>query len=399
MKNIFKTITLSAICALIISIYQPVVAVSDPPNIIYLPAILRDYDPYWQFGDPVKVPIQPAAFSTPYIIVDSMGRPHILLDAFGGEKTFLYHTYLTEQGWSAAAPIAQTLGRSQLLHPPVAGKQNDIHLVWYNALNFGGPYRILYAKWNGVSWEPEIELLGDGKSIYIDGMVRLDPSGALHVAYVDTDGLFYTRIYYQVWNGNAFSAREIVERPKNGSNIWLDTTGGIHFFGDVYPDTVLYSYWKEGAFRQLETAVPGKLNYRKGFLDALNNYHLVQTKSIPVPGGNVNGVTHQCLTSDLRWTAEQVLSGPANVNSSAFAFDDRMQYITAWSQENHQTVTAYLWDGCENSGKRQIALPAVDDRYGWGEFLGIAKNAQAGKLCLLSKEKYRSDRVLVICSR
>lgn len=379
--------------------YRPASADAGGTNFLFLPLLTKDYDPLWQFQSPVKVVLQPLTLTTPFLIIDSSGRLHILWDTYSGDKTFIYHTYLTDQGWTDAAPVAQTLGRSKLLNPPVAGAQNDIHLVWYNELNLGGPYRILYAKWDGTQWGSEIELIGQGKSSSVNGMVRLDNNGMPHVAYIDSDGLFTTSIFYQFWTGTGFSPSQKINRPNYGSNIWLDTSGGICLYGDMYPDKVIYSYWKAGTFVDLERAITGQLSYRKGFLDGQNNYHLAKISSVPVPGGNVTGIYHQCLKNDLTWSPEVILSGEVGVNNTVLAFDEKMEYITAWSQNDRQTIVINFWNGCECLGKKELPLPPVEDSYGWGDLIQVAKSAQAGKICMLSKEKYMSSNFLLLCSQ
>ena len=367
-------------------------------NTIYLPMVLKDYDPNWILGQPIKVQLSPTPLTTPYLVVDSFGRPHLLWATWPGSSAFIYHIYLTDQGWTNPAPIAPTLGNSKLLNPPIAGKNNDLYFVWYNALNLGGPYRIMYAAWNGSSWGPEVELLGNGPSIYINGMTRLDSQGVPNVAFLNTDGAFTSNYYHQKWTGTGFSAKQTIQELDNVSTVWLDSDGGIRFFGDDYfENSIHYSYWKNGAFSVNNKTVLGKLGYRDALLDGQNNLHLTRLASVPVPGGNVSGLYHQCLKSDLTWDSEQVLSGQNNILDYSVSFDENISPVMAWTHGDNQTITAQFWNGCQISKQKELALPTLPAGSKWGHFSGVSSNSQAVKTCFMSKDLYSSDTFWLEC--
>lgn len=368
-------------------------------NALYLPFVVKDFDTSWQFYDPIKVQLQPVPLSSPYLVIDSSERPHILWETYSSEKAFIYHTYLTDQGWTTPTPIANTLGRSKLHTPPVVGSHNDIYFVWYNELNLGGPYRIMYAAWDGTQWGPEYELIGQGSSIYIRGMTRLDKQGIPTVAFIDTDGAFSSNVYYQRWNGTGFSNREWIKKPSYASLIGLDTSNGVRFFGDDYLNgSIRYSLWKEGQFVVDNRSIPGKISPRSTFLDGTNNLHLYRSASVPVPGGNVTGIYHQCLKNDFSWSPEVVLSGEAYIQKYVVAFDEEVNPLIAWSTNNNQTLNLTIWNGCSLVKQRALSLPSLPDSYGWGEFVTVARNAKTGKVCFLSKEKYSSTSFVLTCT-
>lgn len=368
-------------------------------NTLYLPLVAKDFDTSWQFYDPIKVQLQPVPSSNPYLVIDSSKRPHILWDTYSGEKAFIYHTYLTDQGWTTPAPIANTLGRSKLLNPPVVGSHNDIYFVWHNDLNLGGPYRILYAAWDGTQWGPEYELIGQGSSSSINGMTRLDKQGIPTVAFIESDGFFSSNLYYQGWTGSGFSNRELIKKPTYATAAWLDTSNGVRLFGDdSLNGSIRYSYWKGGRFIVDNQAIPGKISPRYTFLDGTNNLHLYRSASVPVPGGNVTGIYHQCLKNDLSWSPEVVLSGEAYIQKYVVAFDEQVNPLIAWSTNSSQTLTLTIWNGCSLIKQRVLSLPPLPSSYGWGDFVTVARNAKTGKVCFLSKEKYSSTSFVLTCT-
>ena len=92
------------------------------PQQVFIPMVYKDYDPTWQWEPLKEVTLTPTPYSTTTAI-DLNGKPHIFWDTWGGSNAFIYHRYQTEGGWSDPEAIAQTLGTSDLLAPPVAGER------------------------------------------------------------------------------------------------------------------------------------------------------------------------------------------------------------------------------------------------------------------------------------
>jgi len=74
-------------------------------------------------------------------------------------------------------------------------------------------------------------------------------------------------------------------------------------------ESTIYSIWEDGQFQALNKSLAGSLNARDTLLDYTNKLHLFDWKQVPVIGGAVYGVTHQCLDNSLAWDAKTVPSG------------------------------------------------------------------------------------------
>ena len=128
-------------------------------HVLYLPLLQNGYDPSWQWKPTEMVSVSPTPFDNPFLAIDHAGRVHVFWDTWPTSgAAFIYHTYQTANGWSPPAPVANTLGISKLLIPPVVTPDGRIHLVWYNELAFGGPYRLMYASFDGSQGSPEEEM-------------------------------------------------------------------------------------------------------------------------------------------------------------------------------------------------------------------------------------------------
>ncbi len=76
-----------------------------------------------------------------------------------------------------------------------------------------------------------------------------------------------------------------------------------------------FSYWKDSAFLVKDLDIGGDVDYRSGIIDGQKNIFLYHTGSVPVPGGNVTGLSQQCLTANHVWQPELVVSGQNQVSA------------------------------------------------------------------------------------
>lgn len=373
------------------------------PLPIYLPHITQGYDYGFILEDPIAVELQPWPFSDPYLVVDSSGRPHILWDTYSSYPQFIYHTNLNMDGWTTPQPIAQTLGVSKLMYPPVPGNEEDIHFVWHNTIrNPGALYRIMYNSWNGLEWGEEVELLGDSQYSEIFGQVRLNEQGIPNVIYSKAN-LISSDLFIQHGNGTDFSARIQIDWPTNSNSskiVQLDNSGGVRFYwDDIWYEISHFAYWKNGGYATPDQAIYGRFQSRKSVLDQENNLHLFRSGYVSTPGGNVTGLYHQCLRNDQYFYQEQVLTGQKGVSIFKYGLDDQSQFLIAWQGYSTPIVNIAFWDGCQNVNQKGFDLPDLPNGKNWGTLASISRNKNAGKTCFLFRESSSVTKFWMICAR
>jgi len=398
-----KSIRSSLVFLLIVSsalggAVHPVKSAASLVDSVYFPILFNQFDTIWDFKDPIRVILFPVPYTDPYLVIDSTGRVHLLWDTASGDQSEIYHSVLSGREWSLPTRVADTTGVSRLLTSPAVGNQGSLYFVWYNELNPNGPYRILYAAWNGTHWGPGYEVLNQGQSTDINAVVRLDRQGVPNILYFDPEDPSVAGIYYRKWTGAGFTTSQRVKKPIYSSLVWLDQDNGLRFYGNEN-NRVYFSYWKNGAFVENNRTTSGSIQDRQTFLDGQNHLHLIQQIPVDVPGGSVTGLEHQCLKSDLTWTHESILTGQEGIETYRLSFNEQMQLILSWSKNNNQSVGMTLWNGCNLTKQKELALPVVPYSYGWGDFITTAENSQAGKICFLSKEKESYNTFWLTCNR
>ena len=230
-------------------------------------------------------------------------------------------------------------------------------MLWSNWLGTGvsDPYRLMYAGLENGAWSAEEEVArfsGD-----IQGMVRPDPGGILHVTSAGT--AFFSGIRHFRRTASGWSAPVSIPTQPGGRWIWPDYSGGVHFFGGTpYPPTVHYSYWTDGHFQVEDQQVDGELGGWSSQIDAQNNLYLFRRDQVPVPGGTVYGVYQRCLSHSLTWAEERVLSGQTDILSPVVAAEDgRGRTVLAWQEKSEHVVQMRLFEGCEVVHATSLSCP------------------------------------------
>jgi hypothetical protein len=120
----------------------------------------------------------------------------------------------------------------------------------------------------------------------------------------------------------------------------------------------LYSYWHEGelSIKAREIGGPDRLDYTK--LDAGRNLHAYWTGDVAVPGGTVTGAYQQCLSQDLTWQAQEVVSGRNAVSMTPLGATDRAGHFVMVWKEGDGSVRLGWWIGCTPSVRMVIPMPA-----------------------------------------
>lgn len=393
-------ITTGLILSLFFSItYFPVHAETTPPDPqkVYLPAIFRDYDPSWQWNSFQLVTLTPTPLGKPYTTIDSSGRLHIFWNPWSGPGKFIYHVYQTDTGWTLPTPIANTLGGSEVIASPVAGPDGSIHIIWKNDLNFGGPYRLMYARWKDGVWEPEMELHRTTLN-GITGSIELDALNRPHVIIDSIDNYSHTTFYHCIPQGSGCSEKTKLPYRQMLQHMILDAQGGILIFeSSLYSGELYYSYWFNGAFQLDRVWIGGDLNYRQTTIDSNRNTILPRLDSVPIPGGNVQGIYTQCFTSNRVWTTETVLTGEKYVSSYLFSHSTSHQIASAWQENTTKQLFINRWQDCSPVSTKSTPAPKVGTKT-WGNLVALSVSDQPKKACMLGSVSYHSNEFISLCA-
>jgi hypothetical protein len=382
--------------------YRPVIAQSDTSGLaLYLPLVQNGYDPHWRWEASEMVSVSPSPFNNPFLAIDHEGRVHVFWDTWSSSgAAFIYHSYQNGGGWTAPAAIANTLGISKLLIRPVVTPDGHIHLVWYNELAFGGPYRLMYAGFDGSQWSPEEEIMRFS-SPNPSAVLNNDDYGNLHIVY-KVPGIVTSQYFQRVRVQEAWG-EPVNITPDSGSQVILwelqpDRAGGVRFYGRELDRALVYSYWRDGAFQSELSLITG-FTWPASFgtlLDAGDNLHIYRNASAPAPGGSVNGLYHLCLDSGLSWEDEQVLSGYDSIGSgSSMAKDESGGVAFGWKEYNSAEFSLALLKGCAQPVRKTGLLP---ESTRWGDLSAVALSSQPGKFCALVEIPYHYQTQGLACA-
>ena len=356
---------------------------------IYLPLVMQTYDPSTTWLAPSSVDLEPRPNNAPLAVIDHQGRLHLLWDTFTDPR-FIYHTIQSGNGWTTPAPVASSIGTSYTLYAPYVDSNGNIQLVWRNWLGAGieNPYRLLYSSFNGNEWTPEEEVV---RSTYeLQAMVHSGDVGDVHVTYAGS--IFFTKIYHTIRSQTGWSAPVEVKPVHTTSLIWPSMQGGIHLYGDDYSGSVHYSYWKNGGFEVNDRTIAGRVYGRKSVLDGVNNLHLYWVGQIPIPGGQVTGVYHQCLENNQFFQPQETPSGVQAISGNVASASDQTTRIgLSWKETNSGRFRLATWDGCGPAGVRTIPFPDELNL----EMTSLAMSANPGKVCAVARALYTTTHVVV----
>jgi hypothetical protein len=385
-------VSLAVVLLLITSVGTPLLA-QDLPNedyFVYLPLIANDYDPAWHWTALVTPTLTPSPYNVPLMALDRGGQVHLLWDTLTTNSRFIYHTYTISRSWSSPAAILPTLGTSYVLYPPAVSVTGSLHLLWKNTLVASSPSRLLYSSFNGAAWQPEeVVYTAPSSSYSVQGMVHFGPSDVVHTTVVA--GFLSTHVYYTTRTSTSWTTPAEIVPGRAPSLIWPDQAGGVHLYSDDYAGSVYYSYWRNSQFSVDNRQTSGKVTGRDSQLDGLNDLHIFWSESVPIPGGSVTGLYHQCFVNTQTWETPQVLTGQESlVGSAVKASDGNGGVALAWRQGNKVQLT--LWNGCVQTARKTVPLPSGN----WN-LRAVALSDNPKKACLLLSPLYTST-YNVICA-
>jgi hypothetical protein len=357
---------------------------------VYLPLVTNNYDPRWQWSQAFPITLEPRPFNPLVSVIDRSGQFHIFWDTLTSGQRYIYHAWLTPTGWTTPAPIANSLGNSTILYPPIVGVNGRIHILWHIYLGSAvqNPYGLLYAAFDGQNWSPVEEVYrGD---MDIQGMVRLDEQGNVHVTIADT--MFGSMILHTQRTNSGWTSPVPVDPSHGVSLIWPDMLGGVHLYNYTYSINgyqIHYSYWRGGSFIVSDKRGTGEFAGRQTLLDGQDILHTYWTGQVPALGGMVNGVSYQCLDNNLNWGSTVILSGEKAIASPVQkAWDQENQIALAWKETLSGDIYIHSWAGCQPQGERKtVPLPNGEN---W-EVSTIALQPGTFKACVLAKIAYQPN--------
>lgn len=372
----------------------------DPGHKIFLPVLTRSADLTWVWEESRHVKLSPIPNHSPLSVIDLLGRVHYVWDTMSySTGRFIYHTYWTGSDWAPTVKVANTLGYSETLLPPVVGPDGRIHLLWDNELSYSGPMRLMYAAFDGQSWSPEEEVYRSSGYSNLSGQLRVDAQNRVHVLISTSEGYFYSARNPSGW------APLAAINPSDQITFvswfqWLDRNGGARFYSYGYPSSSYFLYWFNGAFRGQAQPFAGTLWGRSTLLDGVDNLHTYWTADIPVPGGTVYGVRHQCLSPGLSWGPETVLSGQESIGNGVWTAESGAgRSIFAWMVYRSSEVSLVTLRGCGPAVLQKVPLGPPPVSSSWGELGSVTISGnQPAQICLLVEIPYYSSDFGVICA-
>lgn len=371
-------------------------------NSIYLPVLMQDYDSSWRWDSVNRISLPESPFHDPMIGNDFQGRTHLLWDNWSSGNQFIFHTYQTDSGWTPSAEIDQTLGASDLILPPMIGADGRLHLIWYNELVLGGPYRLMTDSFNTNHWEIAHELVRYQYNSS-DVTMNVSPDGSVYVVYgilgiIKTD-YFFTQKTSAGWSTATYIDLAL-SYPYSLIKALPDQSGGVGLLIHNWNNSTLYySHWKNGNLSP--NLIPlGLINTSNAsFLDSQDNWHFFRIASAPIPGGSVDGIYHQCMSSNLSLGPEEVLSGINNVSDYSVTRDNNGKVVFSWTMlvNGKKVLALEIFNGCERLKHNEYTLPTTEN---WGSLSATAKTAgHPGKFCAVYDIAYQSKEYGLFCAR
>ena len=365
----------------------------------YIPSVFNDANLSWQWLPASRLVLTPTAGYNggPVMAIDHAGQVHLMWGTTDSRyPKYIYHSYLTAEGWTGAAPVAQSLGTSITPWQPLVGPDDTLHLMWLNQLTSNDPRRILYAAFRDGEWSADEEVYRASAS-YINQLwaaPQVNEYGQVQAAMTFVNLNLYP--LHALRTAQGWSPPAAIP-----SDLWLmsvlaDRTGGVHLYTEgLSPRIAGYSYWREEAFVVQNQSTGVDLRYRQTLLDAGHNLHIYWTAAVPIPGGQVTGLYHQCLDSNLNLTPPEVLSGASAAGDVAAAADETGRAVLTWRETASGRVRATMWRGCLQSERATFPEAAAA---GWHP-LALSLSGTPNMLCGLTKQSGFAIGYAVQCVR
>lgn len=341
--------------------------------------------------------IKPVTLKSPLTILDNRGYLHLLWDtpASSGDA-FIYHSYYNGSAWTPPAPIALTLGVSDIRSVSFVSANDGIHLLWYNTLQFGGPFRLMYAHFDGEKWSQESEIMRVEKDPNLSGALLVDEKG-VH-AIVETPNITSADINYLSLQGSNWSAPEIIT-PSVGLFSWNyspNRNGMVRFYGkNAFNNNLTFAYWQNGQTEVKNTDIVLPLHFDTFFVTAQGDYFNYWTASASVPGGMIEGAYYQCIDGNLAAFPAQILSGETAVVTKPIVAQSASKTAMLWADKEQQ-IRLLLPKSCAEADLFTLPLPPLEKME--RKPLAVAFSDTPNKICVVSKVGYSNTPLEIYCA-
>ena len=158
-------------------------------------------------------------------------------------------------------------------------------------------------------------------------------------------------------------------------NNWMlgDRDGAVRRFTTRYENQQYrgyYSYWVDGTYLIKDAPLPFVPRNTYGQLDAGNNLHVYWRAEVPVPGGQVMGLYHQCFNSAMVPASEpELLTGQEATTASLLpAADEAGRWTLAWQMAATGEAKIGVWQGCQ---RHKVVGVSSDKTTPWPPFTAL----------------------------
>lgn len=334
--------------------------------------------------------LTPPAFSpeiqanqNPVSFIDDSGRLHFFWNpSFTSGTGFIYHSFLDPSGsWSTPVKAAETLGYSEARFPALMGPDGKVHLLWFNSLQYGGPYRLMYAVSDGVSWGPEEEVYRSENDDNLSGILYFDPQSVLHAVVITSD-VIVNHYFDETHTGNVWSTPIQIDPPVIAIvswSVWPDKSDAVRFYGRDMNSRFVFTLANSREVIQTGQTIP--LGYETT-LNSNNDLYLYWMGQVSVPGGNVRGLHMRCLDSNLTLWPEIIPGGEAKLNGNPIsARTSDLRVVFVWTTDKGN-IQVFIPRSCAQSDLWTISLPELDNRT--RQLSSLAADQVSKRICALT---------------
>ncbi len=253
-----------------------------------------------------------------------------------------------------------------------------MHLFWANQLTSTSAPRLLYSAYRNGVWTPE-EVAFDYPPYGTNSNPQTWAS-----AQVGNDGQVYAIAQYVHYNLYTYQAKRTTAGwpakvvPDTGlmdAYQWIlgDRDGAVRRFITRYEYGTYhgyYSYWRDGTYLIQDALMPFDTRNTSGQLDAGNNLHVYWRAEVPVPGGQVMGLYHQCFDPAMTPAGgPELLTGQdATAASLLPAADEAGRWSLAWQMVATGEAKLGVWQGCQ---RQKILSVPPDPATPWPPFQAL----------------------------
>lgn len=329
--------------------------------------------------------------------IDSFGHPHILWGTLTSPR-LIYHSWLAADGWSAPAPVAQSLGSSDVLYGPYVDGAGALHLVWRADLGTGVAlrYHLYYSQWDGLAWSPAEDVYGSANS-FVQAMAHGDGGGGVAITVLDTQPFGTATAYQLTRSGGGWTTSGAIKPAFTGTSVvWPDEAGGVRFVGAVTgkPDQVRVARWQGGAFVIPEHISSMTLGTRETQLDGNGNLLAFGLKSIPIVGGTGYAALAQCLFNDGSVGDEITMATYDAAFATLVKAADRSDLIGIGWKASPTTLAISVFANCQSAESFSVTVSPESTL----ALQSVAVSGRASRVCLLWRGTYDSRDLNATCA-